>query len=102
MRKSAFALLLVVVGLAARPLYAQETRDFTLIGGDLQKKVNGALVLMAYSVVPDLAGSSLSINNASSGNPSIFFTQFGGGSRLGDAFSLYVEGSLGFSRYDPV
>jgi hypothetical protein len=72
-----------------------------VIGGNVQKRANGVLVLMAYSVVPDLAGSSLSINSASTGNPGIVATQFGGGSLLGEAFPAYVEGFWGFSRYDP-
>ncbi len=78
-----------------------QSGDFTLIGGNVQKRADGVLSLMAYSVVPDLAGSLLSIGNGSTGNPSISATQFGGGSLLGDAFPAYVEGSMGLSRYDP-
>jgi len=72
-----------------------------VIGGNVQKRANGVLALMGYSVVPDLAGSSLSIKNASTDNPGVLATQFGGGSLLGDSFPAYVEGFLGYSRYDP-
>jgi hypothetical protein len=51
--------------------------DLHLPNVDVQKIANGVLSLMSYSAVPDLASSSLSIDNAESGNPSLMMTQLG-------------------------
>src|SRR5262249_24677529 len=84
------------------PAAAQQSPPFTLLGADPQKVVNGALTLMAFSVVPDLASSVLQIKGASAGeNSDIWMTQTGGGFPLGKPVAPYVEGSVGFSRYDP-
>ncbi|GJG95126.1 hypothetical protein [Cupriavidus pauculus] len=82
---------------ASLPAHAQ----FSVVGANVQKQANGVLALMAYSVVPDLTSSSLSINNAASGNPGIKMSQLGGGFTLSKSFPLYVEGSIAYSRYDP-
>lgn len=74
-------------------------QNFDVIGGNIQKRANGVLSLMAYSVVPDLASSSLSVKDGSTGNPKIGMTQFAGGFTLGK--SLYLEGGIAASRYDP-
>lgn len=72
-----------------------------LPGVDVQKVANGVLSLMSYSAVPDLASSSLSIDNASSGNPGVFMTQLGGGATMSKSTPVYLEGSIAYSRYDP-
>lgn len=69
---------------------------------DPTKFVNAVLSLVSYSAIPDLASSTLSINNAQSGNPSIEMTQFGGGFIVSDDTPLYLEGAAAYSRYDPV
>jgi hypothetical protein len=97
----ALVVLTAASALAPQPGRAQETPPFSIDAAKVQKAVNGALTLMAYSVVPDLAGSLLSVKDSGTGNPGIQATQFGGGSLLGDSFSAYVEGSMGLSRYDP-
>lgn len=100
----AFVLVLALgcgTGLTATTAIGQGSGSPMVIGGNVQKRANGVLALMGYSVVPDLAGSSLSIKNASTDNPGVLATQFGGGSLLGDSFPAYVEGFLGYSRYDP-
>ncbi|MGO4306720.1 hypothetical protein [Cupriavidus sp. RAF12] len=74
---------------------------FQLIGPGVQKQANGVLALMGYSVVPDLASSSLSINNAATSNPGIVMSQLGGGFTMSKTFPLYLEGSIAYSRYDP-
>ena len=91
-----------LVAILLLPQFAgAQIRQFSVVGGNVQQHANAALSLMSYSVVPDLAGSLLSINNGTTGNPGISASQFGGGSLLGDSFPAYVEGSLGYSRYDP-
>lgn len=87
--------------LVLSPALGQEDGDFVLVGGNVQRRVNGALALMAYSVVPDLAGSLLSIQDGSTDNPEVSAGQFGAGARMSTSFPVYLEGALGFSRYDP-
>jgi len=67
----------------------------------IRDHVNGVLSLMAYSVVPDLTSSNLSIKDASTENPSVFMTQLGGGDSFSKSFPLYLEGAIAYSRYDP-
>ncbi|RDK07689.1 hypothetical protein DN412_24865 [Cupriavidus lacunae] len=75
--------------------------DFNLIGTNLQKRANGVLTLMAYSVVPDLTSSSLSISNAATDNPGVVMSQLGGGFTWSKGLPLYLEGAIAYSRYDP-
>lgn len=75
--------------------------DLALQEGKLQERANGILALMAYSVVPDLASSSISVDDNSAGNPEINMTQFGGGATISKGFPLYLEGAAAYSRYDP-
>ena len=95
-RSSRRALLLLL--LAPLPATAD---DLHLVDVDVQKVANGILSLMSYSAVPDLASSSLSINNAESGNPSLMMTQLGGGATISKNVPVYLEGSAAYSRYDP-
>ena len=72
-----------------------------LIGGDLQKRVNGVLALMGYMLTPDVTTGGLAISNDASGNPDFRMTTLGGGFTLRKEFPLYLEGTLGYARYDP-
>lgn len=83
----------LALGVQAEPLRLTEV--------DMEEKVNGVLALMSFSVVPDLASSSLSFNDAQSDNPDLTMVQFGGGATMGEDFPLYLEGSAAYSRYDP-
>src|SRR6266850_32943 len=72
-----------------------------LVDGALQKRVNGVLALMGYMLTPDVTTGSLAISNAATGNPDFAMTTAGGGFTMSGAFPLYLEGTLGYSRYDP-
>lgn len=72
-----------------------------LIGGDLQKRVNGVLALMGYMLTPDVTTGGLAISNDATGNPDFRMTTLGGGFTLRKEFPLYLEGTLGYARYDP-
>ena len=89
--------------IAALPLLVGESRaaDFVLVGDNVQKHANSVLALLGYSVVPDITASSLSIKNPQAGDPDVWFSQFAGGFTLSDEMPLYLEGGIGFSRYDP-
>src|SRR5512134_3629897 len=90
----AFGLLL-----AASPAMSQ---DLTVIGTNLEKRVNGALAMMQYSVSPDVTTSSLSISSGESDVNGLFMTQLGGGFTWSTSFRRYLEGNAAYSRYDPV
>src|SRR5262245_50309497 len=94
------ALALAIAGaLSAAPAWGQP--DFSVIGGNVQKRANAVLTLMAFSVAPDVTAGSLTINSAKTDNPSITLFQTGSGFTLASSFPLYLEGFVGFNRYDP-
>lgn len=71
---------------------------------DLQKRANGVLALMSFSIVPDITTSALSIGSGStgtSGSSDFYMTQLGGGDTLSQSVPIYMEGVLAASRYDP-
>jgi hypothetical protein len=72
-----------------------------VVDGDLQKRANGVLALMGYMLTPDVTTGALSIGNAATGNPDFRMTTLGGGLTLSREFPLYLEGTLGYARYDP-
>jgi hypothetical protein len=71
------------------------------VGTNVKSLANGVLSIMTYTTVPDVTTSSLSINNAASGNPGFGQTQLGGGFTISKSFPLYLEGTAAYSRYDP-
>jgi hypothetical protein len=91
----------IVLLLAFAPTVVLGQGGFSLINGNLQKRVNGVLSLMQYSLFPDVTTSSLSINSGSTGNPDLKMVQAGGGFTVSRSFPLYLEGNAAFSRYDP-
>jgi hypothetical protein len=74
----------------------------TVIGGNVKQHADAVLAVMTYTTVPDVTTSNLSVNNGVSGNPSFGQTQFGGGFTMSRSFPLYLEGTLAYSRYDPI
>ncbi|CAM3679549.1 Autotransporter domain-containing protein [Bordetella tumulicola] len=70
---------------------------------DLQKRANGVLALMSFSIVPDITTSALSIGSGggTAGSSDFFMTQLGGGDTISDSVPIYLEGVLAASRYDP-
>ena len=75
--------------------------DIQLPEDDLQRIADGTLTLMAFTVLPDITTGSLSISNEGSDDPGIWQSTFGGGFTISDNFPLYLEGTVGYSRYDP-
>jgi hypothetical protein len=98
-RNALAAALAVGLLLSASPATSQ---DLTVIGTPLQKRVNGALAMMQYSVSPDVTTSSLSITSGESDVNGLFMTQLGGGFTWSKSSPLYLEGNAAYSRYDPV
>jgi Autotransporter beta-domain len=72
-----------------------------VIGGDLQRRANGVLALMGYTLTNDVTTGGLSISNATTGNPDFRMTTLGGGLTVRKDSPLYLEGTLGYATYDP-
>ena len=98
--RNALVVALGVGLLSASPAVAQG--PFEVIGSNLQKRVDGALALMQYSLAPEVTTSSLSISAGEAGTNGLFLTQLGGGFTWSRSFPLYLEGNAAYSRYDPV
>ena len=81
---------------AAAPLRAQEVTD-----ADLQKRANAILTLMGFSLTPDVTTGALSFSDQSTGDPYFRQTSISGGGRVSSTVPLYLEGTLGYGRYDP-
>ncbi|MFN6253730.1 MAG: hypothetical protein ACK4Y5_16885 [Acetobacteraceae bacterium] len=96
-------LMLLCCPLLALRAEAQSTgRVITGIPGyNLQQTANGVLGLLGYNVVPDVTASSLSISRDGQEDTGLQTTQFGLGFTVDPDFPLYLEGFLGYSRYDP-
>jgi hypothetical protein len=75
--------------------------SFAANGQQIKQRADGVLTLMSYMVVPDITASDLNIGTGSDDKNSLSITQFGGGATLGKSVPLYLEGSMGYSRYDP-
>lgn len=70
-------------------------------GNRLKQRADAVLSLMSYTVVPDVTASDLNIGSGSNEKNALTITQFGGGATLSESFPLYLEGTMGYSRYDP-
>jgi hypothetical protein len=75
--------------------------DGSKLSSLIQKRKDGILTLMGFTVFPDVTTSSLAINNSKGDDTSLQQTTFGGGFTISDNFPLYLEGTAGYSRYQP-
>ena len=91
---SGSALLLVALILPEKSFAAPD-------GSRIRHRANAVLSLMSYTVVPDVTASDLNIGSGSGEKNELDITQFGGGATLSDSFPLYLEGTMGYSRFDP-
>jgi len=98
--RSGVAALALGAACALAPVLALG-QAFEPVGGNVQKRVNGVLALMGYMLTPDVTTGSLAISNDATGNPDFALTTLGGGFTVSKEFPLYLEGTLGYSRYDP-
>lgn len=83
-------------------LSTAHAQDVSFVGANVKNYADAVLAIMSYTAVPDVTTSSLSVNNAGTGNPGFGQTQLGGGFTLSKKFPLYLEGTVAYSRYDPV
>ncbi|MEM5296073.1 hypothetical protein VSR82_17245 [Burkholderia sp. JPY481] len=94
--------LLLLPGLVIAQTTLARSSINTVIGGNVKQHADAVLAIMSYTTVPDVTTSNLSVNNGLTGNPGFGQTQFGGGFTLSRSFPLYMEGTLAYSRYDPI
>lgn len=69
-------------------------------GFDLQEKANATIALMTFTVTPDITASNLSIYD-DTGEADLLMAVLGGGATMSEQRPLYLEGTLGYGRYDP-
>lgn len=111
-KRSVMALLLrhcpfviaIGVALSAANASSAQAQGLRLTQDDLQKRANGVLALMSFSIVPDITTSSLNIGSggaSTSGSSEFLMTQLGGGDTISKSFPIYLEGVIAASRYDP-
>jgi len=100
-RRTGWLLALLACATAA-PAMAQE--GLRLSKDDLQKRANGVLAIMSFSIVPDITTSALNIGTGTgsvSGSSEFSMSQLGGGDTISKSVPIYLEGVLAWSRYDP-
>lgn len=91
------SLLAVIVGVSAGLVTKARASDESLV----QQRANAVVSLMSYAVVPDITASNLNIGSGTNDTSALTITQLGGGATLSEDVPLYLEGTLGYSRYDP-
>lgn len=97
------AFFIVMALVALGPVAGVRAAEMRVAQGvDLQKLADAVIALMGYSLTPDVTTGSLAVANEPTGNPNIETVSVGGGFTLSDAVPLYLEGTLGYSQYDPI
>ena len=101
MHRTSFLQYRQALGLLAMLGAFPATAEFILPGDVIKQRADDVLALMAFSVVPDLTSSFLSIGSGGTKDTSLAMTQFAGGDILSKDFPLYLEGGAAYIRYDP-
>lgn len=76
--------------------------DLLNIEGRVQKLATGALAIVGMAVVPNETASTLSLSGGDEESYDYTGGQLGGAFTVGGGVPIYLEGFLGYSRYDPV
>ncbi|MEJ1995097.1 MAG: autotransporter domain-containing protein [Limibacillus sp.] len=79
--------------------YGQNVED--IFGSVLRENAEAALAVYGIAAVPSETASTLQLESTSSKYNTFRAGQFGGGFTLDEEFPLYLEGFIGFTRYDP-
>jgi hypothetical protein len=66
----------------------------------LQQQANASIALMTFTVTPDITASNLTIYD-DAGQADLLMAAWGGGATVSEMYPVYLEGTIGFSRYDP-
>jgi hypothetical protein len=71
-----------------------------VFGPSLQRSASAALAILGYATIPDGTASDLSISRGED-STGLLIGQLGAGFTVDPSFPLYLEGFIGYSRYDP-
>lgn len=96
--------ILFAACLAAGPVPAQGLSPEDVLGRAIRARADSALAVLGISAVPSETASSLVFDTgpgSKSGND-FSAAQLGGGFTFSESFPLYLEGYVGYNRYDPV
>ncbi|MBY8974881.1 hypothetical protein KHP62_03610 [Rhodobacteraceae bacterium NNCM2] len=80
---------------------ALENLQNRVVNRDASRRAYGALGVLGLSLVPNETASTLNINTGNSDDSGFAASQIGGAFTVSESFPLYLEGFVGFSRYDP-
>ncbi len=78
------------------------TAALRLINADVSERATGALAMLGVTAVPSETASTLHLDSNRGEGNQFFASQLGGAFTVSDGFPLYLEGFVGYSRYDPV
>ena len=78
-----------------------QTQADELLAANLKKRADAIVGLMSFMLTPDVTTGSIALSDEPTGNPDIALTTLGGGFTMSRDLPLYLEGTLGYSRYDP-
>lgn len=96
---ASFGLLaLLAAASSAPPAAAQQAPP---PGPGVRNQANAVLGLMGFLTIPDGTVSSLSIDSGTGEDKSLRMGQLWLGGTVSPGFPLYVEGMIGYARYDP-
>lgn len=73
-----------------------------LLNADVSSRATGALAMLGITAVPSETASTLQLDSSAGEGNTFFASQLGGAFTISDSVPLYLEGFVGFSRYDPV
>jgi hypothetical protein len=98
------AAALVGTTLAASQASGADDPREPIVGRFVRDNVSGTLAVLGISAVPSETASALILDTGSDSDNRFDFSaaQLGGGFRWSDEIGLYLEGYIGWSRYDPV
>lgn len=86
--------------LAAAPAGAQTPR-LVLPGTTLERQAGAALGVLGLTAVPDGTLADLTIDRGGGGSTGLLTAQLGSGFTWSEDFPIYLEGYIGYARYDP-
>lgn len=87
----------------ARGAYPQDAFE-QFLARSIEARASGALAVLGLSAVPSETASTLALDTGREGQRGIDFRagQLGGGFTWSETVPLYLEGYIGWNRYDPV
>ena len=91
----------IILGLVTICDVVSAQQPATFVGRTPRSVSEGILDLLAYSVVPDGTVSTLQINRGNEEDVGVSLGQLGAGFTWSKSLPLYLEGFLGYARYDP-